>query len=145
MPNQNGGSSSGLNVASGAHVDWLFDLVFARGPVGGGGQVADDAAWLWSMLAAEAALARALERAGLAPAGAGAAVTAAASERDFGPAEVEELSQAAALTGNPVPGLARVLSRRVAEPGARSAVHQGSTSQDIMDTAAMLLAGQALG
>ena len=125
---------------SSVHRAGLFDAVFARG-----GAVADDAAWLRSMLAAEAGLARALERAGLAPAGAGAAVTRAASAADFGPAELAELGRAVALTGNPVPGLARVLTRRVAEHGARSAVHQGATSQDIMDTAAMLLARDAIG
>ena len=118
----------------------LFGAVFARG-----GAVADDTAWLRSMLAAEAGLARALERAGLAPAGAGAAVTAAANAGDFGPAELAELSRAAALTGNPVPGLARVLARRVTDPAVRAAVHQGATSQDIMDSAAMLLARDAIG
>jgi 3-carboxy-cis,cis-muconate cycloisomerase len=119
--------------------------LFARGSAAGGGAVADDAAWLRSMLAAEAGLARALERAGLAPAGAGAAVTRAADASDFGPAEVAELGRATVLTGNPVPGLARVLTRRVTDPAARAVVHQGATSQDIMDTAAMLLARDALG
>jgi 3-carboxy-cis,cis-muconate cycloisomerase len=123
----------------------LFDGVFARGPAAGGGPVADDAAWLAAMLAAEAGLARALERAGLAPAGTGATVTAAADASDFGQADLAELARAAVLTGNPVPGLARVLARRVTEPAARAAVHQGATSQDIMDTAAMLLARDALG
>ena len=88
------------------------------------------------MLDAEAGLARALERAGLAPAGAGAAVTRAARADDFDIAELGELS---ALTGNPVPGLARALAVKVGgQPG--RAVHRGATSQDIMDTAAMLLA-----
>ena len=123
----------------------FFNGVFARGTVAGGGAAADDAAWLRSMLAAEAALARALERAGLAPAGTGATVTEAANAKAFGPAEVAELGRATVLTGNPVPGLARVLTRRVADPAARSVVHQGATSQDIMDTAAMLLARDALG
>jgi 3-carboxy-cis,cis-muconate cycloisomerase len=122
----------------------FFDGLFARGSVAGGGAVADDAAWLRSMLAVEAGLARALERAGVAPAGAGAAVTGAARAGDFGPADLAELGRATVLTGNPVPGLARVLTRRVADPAARSAVHQGATSQDIMDTAAMLLARDAL-
>jgi len=122
----------------------FFDGLFARGPASRPA-VADDAAWLRSMLAAEAALARALERAGLAAAGAGAAVTAAADPAGFGPAELAELGRATVLTGNPVPGLARVLTRRVTDPGARQAVHQGATSQDIMDTAAMLLARDALG
>jgi 3-carboxy-cis,cis-muconate cycloisomerase len=53
------------------------------------------------------------------------------------------VARASQLTGNPVPGLARVLSRRV--PGfAAPAVHRGATSQDIMDTAAMLLARRAM-
>ena len=137
-----------MNISSDPARTGFFDGVFARAPFAGApgtGAVADDAAWLRSMLAAEAALARALERAGQAPAGAGASVTAAADPASFGPAELAELARATTLTGNPVPGLARVLSRRVTDPGARSAVHQGATSQDIMDTAAMLIARDALG
>jgi 3-carboxy-cis,cis-muconate cycloisomerase len=72
-------------------------------------------------------------------------VTGAADANAFGPAELAELGRATVLTGNPVPGLARVLTRRVTDPAARAAVHQGATSQDIMDTAAMLLARDALG
>jgi 3-carboxy-cis,cis-muconate cycloisomerase len=149
MPDLNGGSSKAVTRATdpaGASAKpGFFDGVFARASSAGGGTVADEAAWLRSMLAAEAGLARALERAGLAPVGAGAAVTRAADAGDFGPAELAELGRAAVLTGNPVPGLARVLTRRVTEPAARSAVHQGATSQDIMDTAAMLIARDALG
>jgi 3-carboxy-cis,cis-muconate cycloisomerase len=149
MPDLNGGSSKAVtnrtDPAGASARPGFFAGVFARASAAGGGTVADEAAWLRSMLAAEAGLARALERAGLAPAGAGAAVTKAADAGDFGPAEVAELGRAAVLTGNPVPGLARVLTRRVTEPGARSAVHQGATSQDIMDTAAMLIARDALG
>ena len=153
MPDQNDGSAKEVNIASDPAAfparPGFFDGIFARGPASGGtgaggGAIADDAAWLRSMLAAEAALARALERAGLAPDGVGAAVTRAA-EGDFGQAELAELARSTVLTGNPVPGLARVLTRRVTEPAARSAVHQGATSQDIMDTAAMLLARDALG
>jgi 3-carboxy-cis,cis-muconate cycloisomerase len=139
MPDQNGGSATAVHITSGPAHFGLFDGVFARG-----GAVADDAAWLRAMLAAEAGLARALERAGAAPAGAGAAVTAAARAEDFGPEDRAELVRATTLTGNPVPGLARVLARKVASPAGRLAVHQGATSQDIMDTAAMLLARDAL-
>jgi 3-carboxy-cis,cis-muconate cycloisomerase len=115
----------------------IFGGVFTRG-----GPVADDAAWLRAMLAAESALARALEQAGLAAPGAGSAVTAAAARPgDF---DIAELSQSSALTGNPVPGLARALARLVADPAAKTAVHKGATSQDIMDTAAMLLARDAI-
>ena len=94
------------------------------------------------MLAAESALARALERAGLASPGAGAAVTAAAARPgDF---DLAELSRSSELTGNPVPGLARALTGLVTDPAAKSAVHKGATSQDILDTAAMLLARDAI-
>src|SRR6266566_3386502 len=113
----------------------LFGGVFARGRVEAG-----DTAWLQAMLDAEAGLARALERAGLAPAGAGEAVTAAAMAGNFNP---NELGGLAALTGNPVPGLARALARQVPQT-AVSAVHRGATSQDIVDTAAMLLAKRAI-
>src|SRR5215469_4957387 len=104
MPIQNGG---------------LFGGVFARG-----GADTSDTAWLQAMLDAEAGLARALERAGLAPAGSGDAVTAAAKAEDFDAAELGEL---AALTGNPVPGLARELARKVDGAPAR-AVHRGAAS-----------------
>ena len=114
----------------------LFGGVFARGGVEAG-----DTAWLQAMLDAEAGLARALERAGLTPAGSGEAVTAAARAENFDP---NELGGLATLTGNPVPGLARALARQVPQT-AVSAVHRGATSQDIMDTAAMLLAKRALG
>jgi 3-carboxy-cis,cis-muconate cycloisomerase len=113
----------------------LFGGVFTRGSA-----IIDDRAWLQAMLDTEAGLARALERAGLAPAGAGEAVTRAARADDFDIAELGELS---ALTGNPVPGLARALAIKVGgQPG--RAVHRGATSQDILDTAAMLLARTAI-
>jgi 3-carboxy-cis,cis-muconate cycloisomerase len=115
----------------------LFSGVFARGRVDTGSR-----AWLRAMLAVEAALARAVERAGLAPAGAGAAVTAVATAAatTIDPAA---LGSQAALTGNPVPALVRELTALV-PPDAAGAVHRGATSQDIIDTAAMLLARQAL-
>src|SRR6266496_2157455 len=113
----------------------IFTGLFGRGAVRTG-----DEAWLQAMLDAEAGLARALERAGLAPAGAGAAVTAAADASRF---DAGDLGRRAALTGNPVPPLARALAAAV--PGwAAGTVHHGATSQDILDTAAMLVAGRAL-
>jgi 3-carboxy-cis,cis-muconate cycloisomerase len=113
----------------------LFGGVFARGDVEVG-----DTAWLQAMLDAEAALARALERAGMAPAGSGEAVTAAAVAANF---DMNVLGELATLTGNPVPGLARELARQVPQT-AVSAVHHGATSQDIIDTAVMLLARRAI-
>jgi 3-carboxy-cis,cis-muconate cycloisomerase len=116
----------------------LFGGVFNRGGVDTG-----DMGWLQALLDAEAGLARACERAGLVAAGAGEAVTKAAVAAHFSAAELAEVAQSTELTGNPVPGLARVLARRVPGPAAR-AVHRGATSQDIMDTAAMLLARHAI-
>ena len=118
----------------------LFDGVFARGGAG-----TDGRAWLRAMLDTEAALARALERAGRAPAGAGAAVTAAAADAAAatGPFDVGALGRQAALSGNPVPGLVAAL-RKAVPPDAADTVHRGATSQDIIDTAAMLLARRAL-
>jgi len=113
----------------------LFGGVFASG-----GADTSDVAWLQAMLDAEAGLARALERAGLAPAGSGAAVTEVAQASHF---DADELGELAALTGNPVPALARALARRVPQAAA-GAVHRGATSQDILDTAAMLLAKRAI-
>jgi 3-carboxy-cis,cis-muconate cycloisomerase len=119
---------------SGFGRDGLFGGLFDGGATSTG-----DAAWLQAMLDVEAALARSLERAGLTEPGAGAAVTAAASADRFDPAAI---GGQARLTGNPVPALVRALS--AALPGsAAGAVHRGATSQDIIDTAAMLLARQA--
>jgi 3-carboxy-cis,cis-muconate cycloisomerase len=111
----------------------LFGPVFGRG----GGAIGD-AEWLQALLDAEAGLARALERAGLAPAGAGKQVTAAARAADF-----DVAGFGTELTGNPVPGLARALARRV-DREAAAAVHRGATSQDILDTAMMLLARRSV-
>ncbi|MDX6392640.1 MAG: 3-carboxy-cis,cis-muconate cycloisomerase [Streptosporangiaceae bacterium] len=113
----------------------LFAGIFGRGGVDTG-----DEAWLQALLDTEAALARALERAGLAEPGTGAAVTGVAQAEAF---DAAELGRQAMLTGNPVPALVRELTRMV-PPDAAGAVHKGATSQDIIDTAAMLLARQAL-
>ena len=56
--------------------------------------------------------------------------------------DAAQLGAQAALTGNPVPALVRALTGQVPD-FARPAVHQGATSQDILDTAAALLARRA--
>ena len=114
--------------------DGLFSSLFGRGAV-----AVADRDWLQAMLDTEAALARALERAGLAEIGAGAAVTAAARADRF---DAAEIGRAAAATGNPVPALVRALTSQVPAT-AQEAVHGGATSQDIIDTAAMLLSKRA--
>ncbi|NUV98632.1 3-carboxy-cis,cis-muconate cycloisomerase [Streptomyces sp. CAI 127] len=102
-----------------------------------------DAAWLQALLDAEAALARAQCAVGTVPAGAAAAVTRAARAERL---DVRALALAARETANPVVGLVRALTRAVAEesPEAAAYVHHGSTSQDVFDTGAMLVAARVL-
>ncbi|WP_405718780.1 3-carboxy-cis,cis-muconate cycloisomerase [Streptomyces sp. NBC_00046] len=100
-----------------------------------------DSAFLQAMLDAEAALTRAQSDCGLAPAGAGAAVTAAAA--DVGRFDVRDLALRARAGGDPVIPLVMELVAAV-EPDIRPYVHRGATSQDILDTAAMLVAARTL-
>ncbi|WP_406144167.1 3-carboxy-cis,cis-muconate cycloisomerase [Streptomyces sp. NBC_01012] len=99
-----------------------------------------DHAFLRAMLDAEAALTRARSATGLAPDRAGPAVTAAA---DAGRFDVRELALRARSGGNPVIPLVAALSAAVDEE-LRPFVHRGATSQDILDTAAMLMASRTL-
>ncbi|MFF0075807.1 3-carboxy-cis,cis-muconate cycloisomerase [Streptomyces sp. NPDC005494] len=100
-----------------------------------------DHAFLQAMLDAEAALTRAQSFCGLAPASAGRAVTGAADADAF---DVRELALRARSGGNPVIPLVAALSAAVDED-TRPFVHRGATSQDILDTAAMLVASRTLG
>lgn len=113
----------------------LFGGLFEAGSV-----TIDDDAWLQAMLDTEAALARAAERAGLALPGSGAAVTSIAKVSFMDNAS---LGVSAAAAGNPIPALVKAMTGLVPS-GAAQAIHLGATSQDIIDTAAMLLARQAI-
>jgi 3-carboxy-cis,cis-muconate cycloisomerase len=115
----------------------LFGAVFAHGELARG---LDDAALLQALLDVEAGLARALARAGLVPPSAAEAVTRAARAASFSSAE---LAAAAVAAGNPVPALVKAL-RAALPPSAAEAVHTGATSQDIVDSALMVLAARAL-
>jgi len=115
----------------------LFGAVHRRGPVAA---IVGDAAYLEAMLRMEAALARAQARVGLFPVEHADAIAAACQASRF---EVDALGQAAAAAGNPVVPLVEQL--RVAVGGETAAhVHFGATSQDIIDTATMLVARPAL-
>ena len=116
----------------------LFDEVLAAGPVRE--QVADRR-WLAAMLETEAALARAQAALGLIPAEAAAAVTAACVPARF---DLADLAAGAAGPGTPVLPLVTALRRAVPD-GLGRYVHFGATSQDVLDTAAMLVAHRALG
>jgi 3-carboxy-cis,cis-muconate cycloisomerase len=120
-------------------VSALFAGTFARGGAAG---AVSSSAWFDALLDVEAALARAAARVGLVPAEAAEAVTRACSE----PAALDLATVVArsADAGNPVPPLVRVLQAAVGERAA-VAVHVGATSQDVLDTALVLLARRALG
>ena len=100
----------------------MFDGVLARGGVR---DAVSDAAWLQAMLDAEAAFSRAR---GL-------------PDTDVYRAELYDaaaLGEAAAAGGNPVIPLVEALREK-----AGPEVHEGATSQDILDTATMLVARAA--
>jgi 3-carboxy-cis,cis-muconate cycloisomerase len=99
-----------------------------------------DVAVLQAMLDAEAALTRAQARLGLAPASAASAVTAAARADRY---DVRGLALRARSGGNPVIPLVADLTDAVG-PEAGPYVHRGATSQDILDTALMLVAARTL-
>jgi 3-carboxy-cis,cis-muconate cycloisomerase len=104
-------------------------------------------AWLGAMLEAEGALALAQARAGLIPADAAEAIASCCKRSpDAGPFDPEELGRKGRAQGNPVPPLVRVLTDAVSEVSEEAAryVHKGATSQDIVDTAAMLVTKRAL-
>jgi 3-carboxy-cis,cis-muconate cycloisomerase len=100
-------------------------------------------AWLQAMLDAQSALATAEAQVGLIPHEAAAAIVSCCEASRFDP---EELGRDGRAAGNPVPPLVKALTAAVSEVSEDAAryVHKGATSQDIVDTAAMLLARRAL-
>ncbi|WP_329235627.1 3-carboxy-cis,cis-muconate cycloisomerase [Streptomyces sp. NBC_01460] len=115
--------------------------LLAPGRAGSAAEAATgDHAFLQALLDAEAALTRVCSASGLAPAEAGRAVTEAADADRF---DVRELALRAREGGNPVIPLVAALTAAVGEE-VRPFVHRGATSQDILDTAAMLVASRTL-
>lgn len=112
-------------------------------PVWAGSAVAaetTDHAWLRAMLETEAALARAQARLGVVPAAAAARITRAAAELRPDPAD---LAVRARGIGNPVLALLGEL-RTAVGPDFAPYVHHGCTSQDVVDTATMLVCARAV-
>ena len=97
-----------------------------------------DRAWLEGMLAAERALVDAACCLGLVPPEAAAMVGAACHADLYDERDLAEQGRAA---GNPVEPLVRALRGQVGDEYA-GYVHRGATSQDILDTAAMLVSGR---
>ncbi|HXR54935.1 MAG TPA: 3-carboxy-cis,cis-muconate cycloisomerase [Acidimicrobiales bacterium] len=98
-----------------------------------------DRAWVQAMLDAERALVWAEETLGVVPPGSAASIERSC---DAGLFDVDALGRAARMGGNPVIPLVGELRVRVGDPGAEW-VHWGATSQDILDTASMLVASRA--
>jgi 3-carboxy-cis,cis-muconate cycloisomerase len=100
-----------------------------------------DEAVLRSMLDFEAALARAEARVGVIPASAAAAITAAAAPDGF---DAGSLVRQSLRAGTPAIPLVRMLTEKVRARDAAAAgfVHWGATSQDVTDTALVLLLGE---
>ncbi|HEX3975637.1 MAG TPA: lyase family protein [Solirubrobacteraceae bacterium] len=115
----------------------LFGGIYARGAVAA---EVSDRAWLQAMLDVEAALARACAAESLIPGLAADEIADACRADRF---DIAALGRDAADSATPVVALVKALRAAVAEP-AREHVHLGATSQDIADTALMLIARRAL-
>lgn len=104
--------------------------------------VSDDA-WVEAMLDVELALARAQARLGIIPKDVVGHMTVAVGTHRF---DTRAIAEAARGAANPVVAFVQHLQRMVAEvdPVSADYVHWGSTSQDIFDTATMLIAARAL-
>jgi 3-carboxy-cis,cis-muconate cycloisomerase len=103
-------------------------------------EAVSDHAWLAALLEFEAALAGAEAAAGLIPAAAAAAISGACDPTSF---DLEQLGRHAVASGSPV--LPVVAALKAAVPSeVEPFVHFGSTSQDALDTALMLVARRGL-
>ncbi len=120
----------------------LFDPLFGAVAVDA---VSDDRAWVATLCEVEAALARAAWHVGLLDAGSVERIGAACAE--VAATDPATLGAAAVGGGNPVIPLVEMLRAAVAERAddqASRAVHLGATSQDILDTASMVITRRAL-
>ncbi len=114
-----------------------FSGVFSRGPAAG---LVDGSAWVQAMLDFEAGLARASASVGLVPTDAAEAIADACRAERF---DIAAIGAGASGSGNPAVPLIAALKGQLPE-GVAGYVHRGATSQDTIDTAAMLLARRAL-
>ena len=97
-------------------------------------------AWLEAMLDAERALSNAGAAAGIVPEHVATEIAAACDPERF---DFEQLVDEGRAVGNLAEPLVRALAGSVGDEAARY-VHRGATSQDIVDTAAMLVSRRAL-
>ncbi|HEX4718821.1 MAG TPA: 3-carboxy-cis,cis-muconate cycloisomerase [Thermoleophilaceae bacterium] len=111
--------------------------MFARGDAAA---QTSDRAWLQAMLDFEAELARACASVGLVPSEAAEAIAAACDASLY---DVGEIGREAAASGTPVMPMLERLRARVGGDFAKH-VHVGATSQDVIDTAAILVLTRTL-
>jgi 3-carboxy-cis,cis-muconate cycloisomerase len=120
--------------------DGLFEPIFVPGQMR---EAVGGRAWLQAMLDAEAALASAQASAGVIPAEEAEAIRSCCKAELY---DAGELGREGRAAGNPAVPLVKRLTgevERVSGEAARQ-VHRGATSQDITDSAAMLVAARAL-
>jgi len=117
----------------------LIDSLATTGPLA---DLFSDDSLLQAMLDFEVALARAEARLGIVPAGAAEAIQAAAKAGNFDMAAMARDTLRGGTPGIPV---SKALTAKVAAKDAEAArwVHWGATSQDVADTALMLLLKRA--
>jgi 3-carboxy-cis,cis-muconate cycloisomerase len=129
--------SRGRTRLSSSPSDGLFAGVFARGD---GATQTSDRAWLQALLDFEAALARACDSVGLVPRDAADAISAACAAGLY---DIGEIGRQSAATATPVVPMLERLRAHVGGDAAQY-VHFGATSQDAIDTAAILVATRTL-
>lgn len=115
----------------------LFDPLFSTQAVA---ECTDDTAWLQAMLDFERALAMAQARAGLIPQEAAHEIARHCRAELF---DAKSIGERAVTSATPVIALVRDLTSLVDESAA-GYVHFGATSQDVIDTAAMLVVRRAV-
>ncbi|NDL56727.1 3-carboxy-cis,cis-muconate cycloisomerase [Phytoactinopolyspora mesophila] len=123
-------------MTSSPHTGSIFGAVFARG---GAAREVTDRAWLHAMVEFEAALAGVQARAGIIPDDAAQAIAGACQR----PLDAAAATAGSSATGTPVAGVVAQLREYTGAPHAQY-VHYGATSQDVMDSAAMLVTKRAL-
>lgn len=106
-------------------------------------ELLDDRAWLRAMAEVEAALAHAQAELGVIPVSAAETIGKVAQTAEL---DLDPVVAGVRATGNPVVAFVSELTSAVAEqdPAAAEYLHRGSTSQDILDSAAMLVCARTL-
>ncbi len=117
-----------------------YDFVAEASARGEAATQLNDRALLQAMLDVEVALLRALAQAGMTPAQTPGELANVADAATF---DLAELGRDTAAKGTPIPGLLRALRARLSAETADH-LHEGATSQDVIDTAMMLLTRRPL-